>query len=134
VELPGGFLFSVWSPGKKGFLGVGKFLDSKEETKMFNFCFFIGDLSEDPRVSITEEEQFCSSFEVTLMVGQQHVGNIGVSCHGWLGVMAAMHVRKGDRVAVVGILSPEHWRTGKGKSEYRLEVAAIDMEMVKPWP
>lgn len=103
----------------------------------YNKITLIGNLTADPKITITKSEKKLCSFQ--LAVNRRHLSADGnkatdfISCVAW-GKQAEFleqYFRKGSPVLVVGELQINQFTNAKGEKKYSTEVSVEDVRMVE---
>jgi len=103
---------------------------SKGGNTLLNYCFVSGEVVSEPEIK-RYDDQGATTFEMAVAVGHLRAGVVRVTCYLRLAVVAAKHIHKGDRVAVMGHLVWYLNETQERQILERPEIMALDLEFLK---
>jgi len=72
-----------------------------------------------------------TTFQLAIHFMDKPVGRITVLIPGHLTFMATKHLRRGDRVAVMGFLAMREWQGDAGEWHNDATLTAMDLELIK---
>lgn len=99
----------------------------------------VGNVGGDPEIRFTQSGKAVASFSIANTPRKKNAAGdweddetlwLRVNVWGWKGEAAAETIRKGNRVIVVGRLSPRTWETKEGEQRTSLEVTADEVAVI----
>ena len=97
---------------------------------MLNSCVLSGNIGADPEVFYSSEGEPIATFNLAFKSSKKKTGWMKITCF-HLADIAEKFLRKGDRIAVQGILSQNKWQTEEGQTRTSYELIAQTIEFIK---
>ena len=98
---------------------------------MLNSCILTGNLGADPEILYSSEGDPIATFNLAFRSSKKKSGWIKVTCFGRLAEVASRYLHKGARIAVVGTLDQNNWKSDKGNQRSSLQLIANSIEFIK---
>ena len=103
---------------------------AKEKT-MLNSCILTGNLGADPETYYSSEGDPVGTFNLAFRSSKNKSGWIKVTCFGRLAEVASRYLHKGARIAIVGTLDQNQWKSEKGNKRSLIQLIANSIEFIK---
>jgi single-strand DNA-binding protein len=96
-----------------------------------NICTISGNLGADPETFFTGEGDPVSTFNLAFKSGKDKTSWIKVACFKKNAEIAQTYLHKGAKIAVIGSLQQENWKTDGGESRSTIKLLANSIEFIK---
>ena len=111
---------------------VNKIIKPKAKEKtMLNSCILTGNLGADPEVFNSSKGDTVATFNLAFRSSKTKSGWIKVTCFGRLAEVATRYLHKGARIAVVGALDQNKWKSDKGNQRSSIQLISNSIEFIK---
>jgi single-strand DNA-binding protein len=98
---------------------------------MLNSCILTGNLGADPETFYSSEGDPVAKFNLAFRSSKKKSGWIKVTCFQRLAETAERYLHKGARIAVVGTLDQNKWKSDKGNKKSSIQLIANSIEFIK---
>ena len=98
---------------------------------MLNSCILTGNLGADPEIFYSSEGDPVATFNLAFRSSKKKSGWIKVTCFGRLAEFASRYLHKGARIAIVGTLDQNQWKSDKGNKRSSIQLIANSIEFIK---
>ena len=98
---------------------------------MLNSCILTGNLGADPEIFYSSEGDPVATFNLAFRSSKKKSGWIKVTCFGRLAEVASRYLHKGARIAVIGTLDQNKWKSDKGDQRSSIQLIANSIEFIK---
>jgi len=98
---------------------------------MLNSCILTGNLGADPEIFYGSGGDPVATFNLAFRSSKKKSGWIKVTCFGRLAEVASQYLHKGARIAVVGTLDQNKWKSDKGNQRSSIQLIANSIEFIK---
>jgi len=98
---------------------------------MLNVCTLTGNLGSSPEIIFGPEGNPVTSFSLAFSSGKDKTSWIKCTCFNKTAEIAEKYLNTGSRIAVVGYLKQNKWRTNDGENRSSFELIVNTIEFIK---
>ena len=99
---------------------------------MLNNCILTGNLgADDPEIFYNSEGDPIVTFNLAFKSSKKKTGWIKVTCFHRLAEVASTYLHRGARIAVIGTLDQQKWKTDEGVKRSSFQLIANTIEFIK---